>query len=527
VARATERRRARIEAYGRSLRAAEAALAAERDRAQTYFDIAGVVMLVLGPDGVVQRINHMGEELLGEQSATVTGRVWFDRFVAEEDRQEARAAFAAVLRGDREPSKAHESRLPAGRGRRLIAWRYSLLRDGSGRVIGALACGEDVTERRGLEESRHLARKMEAVGTLAGGVAHNFNNLLQVIRVCAGFTLDSFEPGDLRRADLQKVLDAGQRGDRLVQGLLALTDKRFPRSEVLDASEVLREAAGTFESTLPAGVLLTVKAPQGLAAEVNRGELEHALMSLLANAREAVGEAGGIAITARREVATGPGRRDEIVIEVDDDGDGMSAEIAARAFEPFFTTKQRTSGTGLGLALVYGMVKAAGGSVEVDSTPGLGSCFSIRLPAVGAADAPAAREGSSENGARSGPAGAVILLAEDEPSVRELVSRLLEMHGYGVMAAASPGEALQALDDAGRVDLLLTDVVMPGGSGVELAEAVARARPDVRVVFMSGYPEDILRDNPHFPNTRLVPKPFAPEDLVASVREALSEPALH
>ncbi|HWH04938.1 MAG TPA: ATP-binding protein, partial [Gaiellaceae bacterium] len=371
----------------------------------------------------------------------------------------------------------------------------------------------DVTERRELEERLLHSQKLEAVGRLAGGVAHDFNNLLTAIGGYAEFLLGSIEEGDPRRDDVVEIARAAERATALTAQLLAFSRRQVLQPETLDVAEVVDGVQKLLARLLGADIELRTAGDEGCLAHVDRGQLEQVLTNLAVNARDAMPGGGTLAIETRRETRDG---RTEVVVTVTDTGEGMDEETLEHAFEPFFTTKEKGKGTGLGLATVYGIVAQSGGTVEAASTPGLGSTVTVRLPLAAATEAPVEQRRAPEVHEGAG----TIVLAEDEDMIRRLVRDVLTRNGYRVVDAPSGEPALELLRAEERVDLLLTDVVMPGMSGPALASAATAERPGLRVLFMSGYtnqPEQLFGES----GSAFIGKPFSPQALVAKVREVL------
>jgi nitrogen-specific signal transduction histidine kinase/ActR/RegA family two-component response regulator len=387
----------------------------------------------------------------------------------------------------------------------------------------------DVTARHELEDRLRQAQKMEAVGRLAGGVAHDFNNLLQVIQGHARFALEALpEPGDLRE-DLEAVYAASERAARLTRQLLAFSRKQILQPRELDLNAVVRGVMPMLGRLIGEDIaVVTHLAPRLGAVTADPAQLEQVLVNLAVNARDAMPEGGTLGIETadvaldaaaceRRDGPVAPGAY--VRLAVRDTGAGMDEATRARAFEPFFTTKAPGKGTGLGLATVYGIVRQSGGCVTVSSAPGAGTTVVVELPRTSApeparpaADAPAPGRGTG-----------TVLLVEDDATVRQFVRRVLEWQGYAVLEAAHGPDALRvAAEHGGRIDLVLTDVVMPGMSGRALAEALTASRPGLRVLFMSGYTDDeILRRGLGTTGVALLEKPFTAEALRDAVRREL------
>jgi two-component system, cell cycle sensor histidine kinase and response regulator CckA len=389
----------------------------------------------------------------------------------------------------------------------------------AGRVIfegrpAALVLAHDVSERRRLERRLAEAEKMEAIGRLAGGVAHDFNNLLTVI---SGYAEILLARGDGNgREELGEIAHAAEQASALTRQLLAFSRRQVLHPRVLDLNEIVAGMEPMVKRIIGDDIDVRVRLATGLpAVEADRAQLERVILNLAANARDAMPRGGRLTVeTSSAELDAGPG----VLLAVSDTGVGMSEEVRRQAFEPFFTTKAQGAGTGLGLATVFGVVSQSGGSVYVYSEEGLGTTFKIYLPAADAtaepgAEAPAAP--ATVNGTET------VMVVEDDDGVRELVRLMLESRGYRVLAAGGADEALQLCDGDG-VDLLLTDVVMPGTSGRVLAERLAKRCPAMRILFMSGYSDEaVYRHGEISPNAAFIEKPFTDVTLTRKVREVL------
>ncbi len=413
------------------------------------------------------------------------------------------------------------------------------LRDLDGRVIGLLGTYEDITaqkraeaERERLDAQLQQSVKMEALGRLAGGVAHDFNNLLTSILGFASLGLLELKSGDPLHPILQDVHRAAESAAHLTRQLLAFARKQVIEPRVLDLREVLTDLERLLGRVIGEDVeLRAAPGEEPAAVRVDPGQVEQILVNLAVNARDAMPGGGRLTISLGPEelgearaqtLAVPPGRY--VRLTVADTGQGMDDEVRAHLFEPFFTTKPRGHGTGLGLASVYGAVRQAGGAIDVDTAPGRGAAFHIFLPAQEGPPTPLARPG----GGAGLPAGSeAVLLVEDDAVVREAGRRLLERLGYRVWCASSGEEALRlATGGACPLELLLSDVVMPGMNGVELAARLRELRPGLPVVLTSGYAEEaVARFGPRVPGARFLPKPYTPESLSRSLREALGTPA--
>jgi PAS domain S-box-containing protein len=397
------------------------------------------------------------------------------------------------------------------------------------------AAREELTERKRVEDQLRQAQKMEAVGRLAGGIAHDFNNLLGVILGYTGLALRRLGEADPIHAQLKQVRQAADRASSLTRQLLAFSRKQVLVPEVLDLADVVAEMSTMLRRVIGEDVELVAVPREGLGmVRADRGQMAQAILNLALNARDAMPHGGRLTLAAQdadvpAEEADGrpglrPGRY--VTLAVSDTGVGIGSDVLPRIFEPFFTTKEPGKGTGLGLSMVYGFVKQSGGYIDVDSETGRGTTFRLLLPrlpddtarpartAQAPAAAPPVQEAASET----------ILLVEDEDGLREMISELLREAGYRVLEASTAERAL-ALADAHRepIDLLLTDVVMPGQSGTQLAEALHGLRPATRVLFMSGYIDDgSARGTIVSEQSAFIQKPFLAEDLLREIRQVLS-----
>jgi two-component system cell cycle sensor histidine kinase/response regulator CckA len=406
--------------------------------------------------------------------------------------------------------------------------------DSSGTVVGFQGTGHDTTEQRMLEEQLRQSQKMEAVGRLAGGVAHDFNNLLGVILGYSELLMKRQLDGP-SGAKVEQIRKAAERAAGLTRQLLAFSRKQLLDLKVIDLNTILTDTASMLRRLIGEDVeLQLITSPEVARVRVDAGQIEQVLMNLAVNARDAMPTGGRLVLKAALAnvdasqavelagLAPGP----HVTLTVSDTGSGMEPKVLAHAFEPFFTTKEKGRGTGLGLATVYGIVKQSGGCVTVESAPGAGTTFCIYLPRVPAVAEPPAetREPSrTERGSET------VLVVEDEAALRTLARQILEANGYSVLEAASGMEALvTAQGYSGPIHLLLTDVVMPGMSGPELAERLRSVRPELAVLFMSGYTDDALGHHGALtPGTLLIQKPFKEERLTRQLREALASVGRH
>jgi two-component system, cell cycle sensor histidine kinase and response regulator CckA len=392
-------------------------------------------------------------------------------------------------------------------------------------VLEAIA--EDVTDRRVLEDQFRQAQKMEAVGRLAGGVAHDFNNLLMVISGYAEVMLARLTPDHPLHEKACAIQQASDRATTLTRQLLAFSRKQLLELKVVDVNAIVADMERLLRPLIGENVTLVAKlAPDAGFTRADVGQLEQVLMNLVVNAKDAMPTGGKLTISTRNIAADEIHRRGQtfirpgnyVMLSVSDTGTGMDKETQSRIFEPFFTTKEKGKGTGLGLSTVYGIVKQSGGYVMVQSEEGHGTTFHIYLPRVeGAAEkqtAPVAR--AAAGGTET------ILLVEDEESVRQLVRETLAAKGYHVVEAENGEAGLAAANGQGKIDLVITDVIMPGMGGRELVQELAKTRPHTKVLYLSGYTEDaVVSEGTMESGTAFLQKPFTLQNLSRKVREVL------
>ncbi|HYG49002.1 MAG TPA: PAS domain S-box protein [Allosphingosinicella sp.] len=472
----------------------EAALALQESERRFRTLVQGVkdyALYMIDPEGHVSNWNTGAEAIKGYKAEEIIGQ-HFSRFYTEEDRaagEPQRALATAVAEGKYE-KEAWRVRKDGTR-----FWASVVLdpiHDEEGRLLGFAKITRDITERRkaneALEEARAAlfqSQKLQALGELTGGVAHDFNNLMTVIRGSADLLTRPGLSEEKRARYLKAIIDTADRAATLTSHLLAFGRRQALKPEVADvnvrldafAEMIGRTLGGQFEVELDL-------APSLPCVEVDLAQLETALLNAAFNARDAMPEGGRLTLTTRHLPGEGRG---EVAIEIADTGTGMSAEVLDRAFEPFFTTKPVGEGTGLGLSQIHGFAAQAGGHAEIRSTPGAGSAVSIILPATEKAfGRPAEAAGRAKP-----PRDLRVLLVEDNDHVRDFAHHLLDELGYRVVSAASAEEALELLETE-RVDLLFSDVVMPGRSGVELARLARQGNSALPVLLASGYSEEIV-----------------------------------
>jgi signal transduction histidine kinase len=387
----------------------------------------------------------------------------------------------------------------------------------------------DITDRLDLEERLRQSQKMDALGRLAGGVAHDFNNLLTVIMSCADLALRALPQDGRPAGDLRLIRSTAERAANLTGQLLALSRRQVFDPKVIDLNVVVAEMGEMLRRLIGRHITLTIESDPGLArVRVDAGQLEQVVMNLCVNARDAMPDGGTLTLRThhvsidRPELDVVAGRY--VVVSVADTGHGMTSEVQQRLFEPFFTTKPLGQGTGLGLATVYGIVKQSGGHITVDTAVGAGTTMHVHLPA--AVSAPA-EERAMTIESRAPGAGRTVLLAEDEPALRQLIDGFLRGEGYRVLVAADGREALELFErEHGAVDLVVTDMVMPDVSGIDLARALDARSPGLVVLFMSGYAFDGAAILTSRPGSAFLAKPFTLPMLAERVAQLIRERAV-
>jgi PAS domain S-box-containing protein len=507
----------------------EAELRRSEERYRGLIELAADAILIGRSDGVVTEVNRRACELTGYDRESLLG-LRMERLFSREElarvplRYESLGSRGAPLVVERELLRRDGSALP-------VEMSSKRMPDGSYQSIV-----RDVSDRRRAEQERlaletrlRQAQKMEAIGRLAGGVAHDFNNLLTAITGSLTLAMRDVGEGSRARRWLVEVDAAAWRAAALTRQLLAFSRKQIIAPRVVDLREVVEGLRPMLARLIGEDVALhTTLPPEPCRAVVDQGQVEQVLLNLAANARDAMPFGGALALDvgatvvdetfahSHPEARTGP----HAVISVKDTGHGMTEEVRTRLFEPFFTTKPAGAGTGLGLAMVYGAVQQNRGWIEVDSAPGHGTTFRIFLPLVEGA---AAATGAPEVDVSSLRGSETILLVEDEKAVRDVMKEQLESLGYRVVASPDGASAVAAAQaHVGPIDLLVTDLVMPGMNGRELARRLESMRPGLRTLYTSGYGEDVVaRHGVLEPGITFVEKPYELPVLARRLRETL------
>jgi two-component system cell cycle sensor histidine kinase/response regulator CckA len=509
---------------------ADRALRDSEERYRDLFDNASDLVCMATPDGALLYVNQAWQEGTGFGEEDI-GRMRFIDLVHPESRPHYQDVLHRVLAGERLDHVELVFMPKAGTPITVEGNLSCTFKDGEASIVRGIY--RDVTERKRVEEHLRRAERMQAAGKLAGGVAHEVNNMMTGVIGFSEFILRSLEPDDPRRGDVEEVIKAGTRAADVTRQLLAFTRQQFLRPQVLKVNSVVSDMEKMLRRSLGEDKVFQLKlSPDAGEIKADRGQLEQVLINLVLNARDAMSEHGRVTIeTAATEWDQAYTQRHGgvnlplgtyVMLAVSDTGCGMEPDVQARIFEPFFTTKPIGQGTGLGLSTVYGIVKQSGGYVWVYSEPGAGSVFKVYLPqAVSLEHSEMVVEVSRV------PTGGseTILIIEDEDMVRNLACRALKDHGYSVVEARNGNQALQYIQQhPGTVDLVVSDVVMPEMGGREFGQALAQKDPALAVLYMSGYTgDDVVQRGLLDAGAPFQQKPFTPIGLATKVRAMLDQ----
>ena len=498
---------------------------AERDRLAAVVEQAGESVVIADRDGRIVYTNAAFTRITGYGAEEVIGRRP-DFLRAESQSSDTAAAIGQAILEGRSWTGPSRDRRKDGTERDMDLV-ISPRRDEGGNVVGSIVIGRDVSRERSLEAQLMQSQKLEAIGRLAGGVAHDFNNLLTAISGYAEILKSELESDDPRAEDVVEIQRAATRATQLTAQLLAFSRRQILRPRPLDPQSILSGITPMLRRLIGEDVEVVTRARPGLGAVMaDPSQLDQVLVNLALNARDAMPTGGRLEIEideieldesfVEAHVGAHVGRH--VVFRVMDTGVGMTPEVRAHAFEPFYTTKGPGKGTGLGLSTVFGIMEQSNGYVDVDSEPGQGTTFRLYLPGATLAAAAAPSRPDPDAGR---PGVGTILVVEDEEPVRALVCRLLEKAGYVVLAAATGEQALDVeAGHDGPIDLLFTDVILPGMSGRELAGLLAIRRPGMPVLYASGYNEEIaIARGVLEPGISYLPKPYSGEDVLRRIRE--------
>jgi two-component system, cell cycle sensor histidine kinase and response regulator CckA len=520
------------------------ALRRSEQRFQSFFEDAPIGIALIDDGGKLAECNDAFLSMIGRPSRSILGCPLADLFspversnvLAKLDQSKFGSGMIAPFEVNLR-TQGREKKMAQLYARRLAgaAGEAGNADSGSGMILHFI----DLTEQKSLEAQFAQSQKMQAIGQLAGGVAHDFNNLLTAMIGFCDLLLLRHKPGDQSFSDIMQIKQNANRAANLVRQLLAFSRQQTLQPRILNITDVLAELSNLLRRLIGENIELKMTHGRDLGLiKVDQGQLEQVIINLAVNARDAMSGGGRLTIQTSNVSTKEPTRREHeemppgeyVAIEVLDTGTGIPKENLARIFEPFFSTKEVGSGTGLGLSTVYGIVRQTGGFIFVDSAPGEGAKFTIHLPRHQAAKATANVTAEAESEARERSAGdltgtGTILLVEDEDAVRVFSARALRNKGYQVLEARSGEAALSVLNsETNRVDLLVSDVVMPHMDGPTLIRHVRDKRPDMKVIFISGYTEDKFRDQIDAgEHIHFLPKPFSLKQLAGKVKEVLRD----
>ncbi|MBF0470695.1 MAG: PAS domain S-box protein [Gammaproteobacteria bacterium] len=509
------------------------ALEKQRKLTQHYLDIAPVLYAALNEQGNIRFINSTGSQMLGYRQEDLQDRNWFETVIPERSREEVKRVFGKIMLGSIALVEYYQNSLLNSAGEeRIFAFHNTTLHDERGKINGVLFAAEDVTERQKSERNLRQAQKLEAIGQLTGGIAHDFNNILGIILGNVELLQRQLKGADPKiEKRLLAVAKSGQRAAKLTQQLLGFSRRKVVAASSVDLNRLIQGLEQLIERSLTPEIEVKFALSEGLLpCHIDAGDFEDLLLNLCLNARDAMAGRGHLTLETRnlhlddeasrinRDLTAG----EYIELAVSDDGSGMSAEVQERLFEPFFTTKE--SGTGLGLAMVFGFVKRSKGHISCYSEEGIGTTIRILLPALtGSVEVKTVAD--SGEGAPLPRGEETLLLVDDEPELLEVAAGVLEELGYRVGKAASGQQALERLQQDDTIALMVSDVVMPGGmNGYELAERATALRPQLRVLLCSGYTDHAMAKNGQARfATHLLTKPYSQQTLAERVRQLLDD----
>ena len=508
---------------------AEKALRVAEKTFRNLLETIQLVAILLDGEGNITFCNDYLLNLTDWGKEELLGRNWFEVCVPDEKREKAKAVFSLVIKGDREVLYSEDSIVTRAGRERLISWNNAVLHDLEGKIVGTASIGIDITEHKNLEAQLRQAQKMEAIGQLAGGVAHDFNNILQAI-IGFGSILQMKMNGDASlRHYVDQILGASNKAAEVTRSLLAFSRKQIMNPRPVDLNDIVRGIEQLLSRLIGEDIEITTSLTnKNVVCMADAGQIEQVLMNLTTNARDAMPHGGRLVLDTKavdlddafiQSHGYGkPGRY--ALLSVSDTGVGLKQDEIEKIFEPFYTTKETGKGTGLGLAMVYGIIQQHGGYINVYSELNQGTTFRIYLPA-----AQSKKESGIDSSAETPPVGGseTILVAEDDEMVRELSETILTENGYRVILAQDGDEAIKKfIDHRDAIQLVIIDMIMPKKNGNEAYSEMKKIVPDIKVLFASGYtreridPSSLRKEELHFIN-----KPVSPTQLLRKVREIL------
>lgn len=510
---------------------AELELKREKESAQRYLDLAGVIFLAINTEGEVTLINQKGCDVLGYDHEDIIGKNWFDNFIPKWLRENLIPVSKQLLNGDVGPVEYYENPILTKTGQeRLIAWHNTILRDAGGNITGHLSSGEDITDKKLLEAKLKQAQKMESIGILAGGIAHDFNNLLFPIIGMSELLLDDLPKGSPEHENACEIYEAGKRGGELVKQILAFSRQSEHKKMPVRIQQVLKEVLMLCRATIPSDIEIehNIRTDCGTVM-ADPTQIHQVGMNLITNAYHSIERSGGkITVSLEQKELQAKDMADKdlepgayVVLQVMDTGDGIHPAITGKIFEPYFTTKEKGKGTGLGLAVVYGIIKDHGGDIHVASRLGEGTTFSAYFP-LKSRQAESEISGETES-AQTG--NEKILLVDDEKSISKLETQILERLGYQVVSHISSVEALARFRETpDEFDLVITDMTMPNLTGVELTRKIHSIRRDIPVIICTGFSERINEISAKSIGIKgFLMKPVVKSELAKKVRQVLDD----
>jgi PAS domain S-box-containing protein len=500
----------------------------QKQIAERYLNLAGVMFIGLDYEGNVNITNKKACDILECSEKDIIGQNWFDNFIPQKIRNNVYSVFKQLIDGNVEPVEYYENLVVAKSGKeKLIAWHNTYVKDEYGKIIGILASGEDITEKRELEKQLIQAQKMEAIGTLAGGIAHDFNNILSSIIGFTELALDDVEKGTLLEENLQEVFIAGNRAKDLIGQILTISRHEAIKFKLILINSVVKEAVKMLRATIPTSINIQGNiCDKQLLVEANPTQIHQVIINLATNAKHAMSETGGVLVVdvepvsfdeSTENINLTPG--DYARITVSDTGAGINKEHLEKIFEPYFTTKAVGEGSGLGLSVVHGIVKAHQGDIAVYSELGKGTKFHVYLPLSEqqSIELPDTTSEPLPKGTER------ILLVDDEPSIVKMQQQSLERLGYKVTIKTSSVDALETFcATPEKYDLVITDMTMPDMSGDKFADEIKKIRHDVPVILCTGFSEKIkIRTGSDLQINEFILKPIDQKKLAKIIRKLL------